>query len=206
MSAMKTQYTSAIEGLTSLHAHMMTDDSWREWDDAFKTAYLFNQKAHQLLEVRMRQDAPYHSLWTDGYALVHGNPSFDAGFWIITFSHLAQQFDVPISWMAALRFSAIADPNSGYRWVLRQLPNFVDEEGCCNESLWATHLDGVKAGLITNKEFPFQRRPENEHISTMAMSAAKQAAESLEVSLSQYLLHHADTSRNMKPPPRGDDE
>ena len=33
MSAMKTQYTSAIEGLTSLHARMMTDDSWREWDD-----------------------------------------------------------------------------------------------------------------------------------------------------------------------------
>ncbi len=124
----------------------------------------------------------------------------------MTFKHLGQQFEVPTSWMAALRFVAIADPASGYRWGLKALPSFLDEEGWCNESLWAAHLDGVKAGLITNKWFAYHRRPENEEMSTMAMEAATVAAQSLDLSLSQYLEHLTDTSMDMTLPTRGDDE
>lgn len=200
-------FESVVDGLTELHEVMMNDTSaWQEWTDEFTTAYDFNKNAHDLIEHKMQQDAPYHTLWTDGYTTVHGNPSFDAGFWIMTFKHLAGLHDVPTSWMAALRFVAVADPASGYRWGLKALPSFVDEEGYCNESLWAAHLDGIKAGLITNKEFPFQRRPDNEAMSTMAMEAATIAAKSVDLSLSQYLEHLTDTSMDMTLPIRGDDE
>jgi len=200
-------FESVVDGLTELHEVMMNDASaWQAWTDKFITAYDFNKDARDLIEHKMQQDAPYHTLWTDGYTTVHGNSSFDAGFWIMTFKHLAGLHDVPTSWMAALRFVAVADPASGYRWGLKALPSFVDEEGYCNESLWAAHLDGVKAGLITNKEFPFQRRPESEEMSTMAMEAATIAAQSLDLSLSQYLEHLTDTSMDMTLPTRGDDE
>lgn len=200
-------FESVLHALSTVRRKMMKDKgAWQAWPDKFMTAYDFNKDARDLLEHKMQQDAPYHTLWTDGYTAVHGNSSFDAGFWIMTFKHLGQQFEVPTSWMAALRFVAVADPASGYRWGLKALPSFVDEEGYCNESLWAAHLDGVKAGLITNKEFPFQRRPESEEMSTMAMEAATIAAQSLDLSLSQYLEHLTDTSMDMTLPTQGDDE
>lgn len=200
-------FQSVVDALTELH-ELMTNDvvSWQTWTDEFTTAYQFNKGAAGLLEERMTADSPYHSLWMDGYTAVHGSSSFDAGFWIMSFKHLAKIFDVPMSWMAALRFTAIADPTSGYRWGLKGLPSFVDEEGYCNESLWASHRDGVAAGLIENTEFPFLRKPDAVAISDMAMKTATEAAKSLDLSLSQYLEHLTDTSMDMTLPARGDDE
>ena len=43
-------------------------------------------------------------------------------------------------------------------------------------------------------------------MSTMAMEAATIAAQSLDLSLSQYLEHLTDTSMDMTLPARGDDE
>lgn len=200
-------FQSVVEGLTELH-ELMTDDkvSWQEWTEEFTTAYQFNKGAVGLLEQKMTADSPYHCLWMDGYTAVHGNPSFDAGFWIMSFKHLAGIFDVPISWMAALRFTAVADPASGYRWGLKELPSFVDDDGYCNESLWASHRDGVEVGLIENNDFPFLRKPDAVALSDMAMKSATMAAESLDLSLSQYLEHLTDTSMDMTLPTRGDDE
>jgi len=200
-------YASVVDGLTKLH-EVMTNDvgSWQTWADEFTIAYQFNKGAAGLLEEKMTTDSPYHSLWMDGYTAVHGNSSFDAGFWIMSFKHLASIFDVPISWMAALRFTAFADPASGYRWGLKELPSFVDEDGYCNESLWASHRDGVAAGLIENTDFPFQRKPDAVALSEMAMNTATEVAESLDLSLSQYLEHLTDTSMDMTLPTRGDDE
>ena len=201
------KHPSVVDGLTELH-RLMTNNvgSWQTWTDEFTTAYQFNKGAAGLLEERMTADSPYHSLWMDGYTAVHGNSSFDAGFWIMSFKHLAEIFDVPMSWMAALRFTAVADPASGYRWGLKELPSFVDEEGYCNESLWASHRDGVAAGLIEDNEFPFLRQPDAVVISDMAMKTATEAAKSLDLSLSQYLEHLTDTSMDMTLPTRGADE
>tara|TARA_R110000824_G_scaffold1874_2_gene9228 strand:+ start:1239 stop:1853 length:615 start_codon:yes stop_codon:yes gene_type:complete len=200
-------FQSVLDGLTELHELMTNDTSaWQAWTDEFTTAYQFNKNAALVLEERMTADSPYHTLWIDGYTAVHGNSSFDAGFWAMSFKHLATKFGVPMSWMAALRFTAVADLTSGNRWGLKKLPTFVDEEGYCNESLWASHLDGVNAGLIENTEFPFQRSPEAVTISDLAKEAATQAAKSLDLSLSQYLEHLTDTSMDMTLPARGDDE
>ncbi len=200
-------YQSVVEGLTELHRSMTNDvGSWQEWTEEFTTAYQFNKGAVGLLEQKMTADSPYHALWMDGYTAVHGNPSFDAGFWIMSFKHLAGIFGVPISWMAALRFTAVADPASGYRWGLKELPSFVDDDGYCNESLWASHRDGVEAGLIENNDFPFLRKPDAVELSDMAMKSATMAAESLDLSLSQYLEHLTDTTLDMTLPTRGDDE
>jgi len=201
------KHPSVVDGLTELH-RLMTNNvgSWQTWTDEFTTAYQFNKGAAGLLVQKMTADSPYHSLWIDGYTAVHGNSSFDAGFWIMSFKHLAEIFDVPMSWMAALRFTAVADPASGYRWGLKELPSFVDEEGYCNESLWASHRDGVAAGLIEDNEFPFLRQPDAVVISDMAMKTATEAAKSLDLSLSQYLEHLTDTSMDMTLPTRGDDE
>ncbi len=200
-------YQSVVEGLTELHRSMTNDvGSWQEWTEEFTTAYQFNKGAVGLLEQKMTADSPYHALWMDGYTAVHGNPSFDAGFWIMSFKHLAGIFGVPISWMAALRFTAVADPASGYRWGLKELPSFVDDDGYCNESLWASHRDGVEAGLIENNDFPFLRKPDAVELSDMAMKSATMAAESLDLSLSQYLEHLMDTTLDMTLPTRGDDE
>ena len=200
-------YQSVVEGLTELHRSMTNDvGSWQEWTEEFTTAYQFNKGALGLLEQQMTAHSPYLALWMDGYRAVHANPSFDAGFWIMSFKHLAGIFGVPISWMAALRFTAVADPASGYRWGLKELPSFVDDDGYCNESLWASHRDGVEAGLIENNDFPFLRKPDAVELSDMAMKSATMAAESLDLSLSQYLEHLTDTTLDMTLPTRGDDE
>ena len=201
------KHPSVVDGLTELH-RLLTNNVglWQTWTDEFITAYQFHEGAAGLLEDKMTADAPYHSLWMDGYTAVHGSSSFDAGFWIMSFKHLAGLFEVPMSWMAALRFTAVADPASGYRWGLKELPSFVDEDGYCNESLWASHRDGVAAGLIENTDFPFQRKPEAVALSDMAMKSATEAAKSLDLSLSQYLEHLTDTSMDMTLPTRGADE
>jgi len=181
-------YDSVVDGLRMLHKHLtLNKRDWQEMDAAFVTAYEFNLLAAQILDWKMQVDSPHHSLWTFGYNAVVPNDSFSAAFWIMTFNHLANQFDVPMSWMAALRFTENNTPDSPRRWDLKECPSFVDQDGFCNESLYAAHLDGIRTGLIRNEEFQFERRPEAEESSVMMMEAVEKIASEQGISLREFL-------------------
>ena len=94
----------------------------------------------------------------------------------------------------------------GDKWGLKPLPDFINSEGYCYDSLWASHLDGVKHGLITNDEFPFQRDPESVAISEAALALATTHASNMDMSVDDFLAQVSDDSLDMTLPTRGDDE
>jgi hypothetical protein len=59
---------------------------------------------------------------------------------------------------------------------LKPLPLFINKDGHCYDSLWASHLDGVEQGLIIDEKFPHMRDPEEVAISEAAL--AKETLES----------------------------
>jgi len=196
-------HNTVTESLTALHEAMMNETL--EWPKMFSDSYRFNRSAQELLTKRANTDAPKHGLWNEAYMHVSMIDSFDALFWIMSFEYLANKFSVPMSWVAALRLYAHPDA-MGDKWGVKALPSFVDDEGYCQESLWAAHLDGVKAGLITIEDFPFMRRPEAVEFSDLALDMATQKAESLDMDVDDFLASIDDDTLDMTLPTRGDDE
>ena len=170
------KYNTVVEGLTALHARMSADDKWQAWPKEFSTAYQFHSQATILLSTKAKTDATKHALWHNAHATTSGSFTFDALFWIMSFEHLARLQNVPMSWVAALRFTVQTSSTHDNKWGLRPLPTFINNDGHCYDSLWASHLDGVEQGLIFNEEFPYMRDPEEVAISDAAL--AKKALES----------------------------
>ena len=170
------KYNTVIEGLTELHARMSADDTWQAWPKEFSTAYRFQAKAAMLLSSKARANASKHALWHKAHEDTSMNLTFSALFWIMSFEHLARLHNVPMSWIAALRFTTQPSYVMGEKWGLKPLPAFINKDGHCYDSLWASHLDGVEQGLIINEEFPHKRDPEEVAISDAAL--AKEMLES----------------------------
>ena len=202
---MNETYTSITDALTDLHGKM-SKMGHILWPNNFSEAYQFNKTGEELLNKKTATESTKHMLWNDAYLQVNMMNTFDALFWIKSFDYLADKFSVPISWMAALRLVASASTPTSGKWGLKPLPSFVDEEGYCNESLWAAHLDGVEAGRITNDMFPFARNPNAVSFTDGALSAATEKAESMDMSVDDYLAEIGDDSLDMMNPIRGDDE
>jgi len=197
------KHESITDALTAFHKDMSKVNL--NWPTAFSTAYRFNRSAQELLTKKANTDAPSHGLWNDAFMQVNMIDTFDALFWIKSFEYIADRFDVPMSWLAAMRLFAHPDA-MGDKWGVKDLPAFVDEEGYCNESLWAAHLDGVKAGLISNEDFPFMRRPEAVEFSEMALETATKKAKEMDMDVGDFLATIGDESLDMTLPTRGDDE
>jgi len=197
------KYESITDALTAFHNELSKVNL--EWPTAFSTAYRFNREAQELLTKKANTDAPSHGLWNDAYMHVNMIDTFDALFWIKSFEYIAEKFSVPMSWLAAMRLFAHPDM-MGDKWGVKVLPTFVDKEGYCNESLWAAHLDGVKAGLITIEDFPFLRRPEAVEFSEIALAEATKKAKSLDMDVDDFLATISDDTLDMTLPARGDDE
>tara|TARA_R110001632_G_scaffold23937_2_gene67345 strand:+ start:50 stop:661 length:612 start_codon:yes stop_codon:yes gene_type:complete len=202
---MSETYTSITDALTDLHGKM-SKDGHILWPEDFIHAYQFNKTGQELLNKKAATESTKHMLWNDAYMQVNMMNTFDALFWIKSFEHLGAVFGVPISWMAALQLVASASTPTSGKWGLKPLPTFIDEEGYCNESLWAAHLDGVEAGRITNDVFPFARNPNAESFTDDALAKATEKAESMDMSVDDYLAELSDDSLDMMNPTRGDDE
>ena len=170
------KYNTVIEGLTELHVRLSADDTWQAWPKEFSTAYRFQAEATVLLSNKARADATKHALWHKAQVETYMDSTFSALFWIMSFEHLARLHNVPMSWIAALRFTVQPSYATGEKWGLKPLPTFINKDGHCFDSLWASHLDGVEQGLIINKEFPYMRDPEEVAISDAAL--AKETLES----------------------------
>lgn len=164
------KYNTVIEGLTELHARLSADDTWQAWPKEFSTAYRFQAEATVLLSNKARADATKHALWHKAQVDTFMDSTFSALFWIMSFEHLARLHNVPMSWIAALRFTVQPSYATGEKWGLKPLPTFINKDGHCFDSLWASHLDGVEQGLIINKEFPYMRDPEEVAISDAALA------------------------------------
>jgi len=200
------QFNTITEALTELHAVMAKKKAWRNWPDEFSTAYRFHTTADKLLRTRANADTTKHALWHDAYMSTAMSNTFDALFWIRSFQYIADAFDVPMSWIAALRLTAQPNLVVGDKWGLKPLPHFINSDGYCYDSLWASHLDGVKCGLITNDEFPFERDPESVAISEAALALATTHASNMDMSVDDFLAQVSDDSLDMTLPARGDDE
>ena len=197
------KHISVMEELQDLHKRMSADVL--QWPKAFSIAYHFNKDATDLLGKSANANAPQHSLWNVAYMSVKLMDNFGALFWIKTFEHLASIYDVPMSWVAALRLYAHPDA-IGDKWGVKKLPSFIDADGYCEESLWAAHLDGLKMGLIEIEDFVYERSPEAIQFSKMALEAATDFATSQDMEVGDFLATFTDDSLDMTQPTRGDDE
>ena len=197
------KHMSVMDGLQDLHERMSADVL--QWPEAFSTAYAFNKEASTLLTKKANADAPVHSLWNDAYMSVSMMDNFTALFWMKTFHHLGDVYDVPMSWVAALKMFAHPDA-IGDKWGLKPIPSFIDSEGYCYESLWAAHTDGLTVGLIEIEDFVYERKPEAVAFSKMALEAATHHAELQDMEVEDFLDSIMDDTLDMTLPIRGDDE
>lgn len=196
-------YAFVTDGLVDLHSKL--SKATLVWPADFSTAYSFNREAQELLSRRAMTDTPTHGLWSDAYMQVSMIDTFDALFWIKSFEYIADKFSVPMSWVAALRLYAHADA-MGDKWGVKPLPSFIDEDGYCHESVWAAHLDGLSAGLVTTEDFPFMRDPKAIEFSEEALKSAMKKAESMDMDVNDFLASIDDDTYDMVLPTRGDDE
>ena len=114
-------------------------------------------KASVLLAENYTQSIGKHSLWNNAYELNIVERNFTALFWFISYQYFSEKYQVPLSWVAALRMSS--DPTT-MKWELLDLQKFDDPIGC-NESIWAAHLDGVEEGRFISTSFPLIRKIDN---------------------------------------------
>ena len=114
-------------------------------------------KASVLLAENYTQSIGKHSLWNKAYELNIVERNFTALFWFISYQYFSEKYQVPLSWVAALRMSS--DPTT-MKWELLDLQKFDDPIGC-NESIWAAHLDGVEEGRFISTSFPLIRKIDN---------------------------------------------
>ena len=197
-------FTFVTDGLVDLHSKM--SKATLGWPADYSCAYAFNREAQVLLSRRAMADTPTHALWSDAYMQTSIVDTFDALFWIKSFEYLGDKFGVPMSWVAALRLYAHADATLGDKWGVKPLPSFVDEEGYCHESIWAAHIDGLKAGLVTTEDFPFVRDPKAVEFSEEALKNATEQAENMDMDVDDFLANIDDETLDMTLPIRGDDE
>ena len=114
-------------------------------------------KASVLLAENYTQSIGKHSLWNKAYEVNTVERNFTALFWFISYQYFSEKYEVPLSWVAALRMSS--DPTT-MKWELLDLQKFDDPIGC-NESIWAAHLDGVEEGRFISTSFPLIRKIDN---------------------------------------------
>ena len=114
-------------------------------------------KASVLLAENYTQSIGKHSLWNKAYEVNTVERNFTALFWFISYQYFSEKYQVPLSWVAALRMSS--DPTT-MKWELLDLQKFDDPIGC-NESIWAAHLDGVEEGRFISTSFPLIRKIDN---------------------------------------------
>lgn len=114
-------------------------------------------KASVLLAENYTQGIGKHSLWNKAYEVNTVERNFTALFWFISYQYFSEKYEVPLSWVAALRMSF--DPTT-MKWELLDLQKFDDPIGC-NESIWAAHLDGVEEGRFISTSFPLIRKIDN---------------------------------------------
>ena len=114
-------------------------------------------KASALLSENYTQGIGKHSLWNKAYELNTVERNLTALFWFISYQYFSEKYQVPLSWVAALRISS--DPTT-MKWELLDLQKFDDPIGC-NESIWAAHLDGVEEGKFISTSFPLIRKIDN---------------------------------------------
>ncbi|MFQ3317037.1 MAG: protein-tyrosine phosphatase [Candidatus Poseidoniaceae archaeon] len=114
------------------------------------------EQAERLLASKYWQSLGDHMLWAEAYLANKRMLNIESLVWILIFQHLAHVYEVPMSWIATLRLSR----DEYGSWMVGNMQNFYEVDGC-NDSVWAAHLDGVRAGIIPPDSFPFKRKLEN---------------------------------------------
>jgi len=107
-----------------------------------------------------------HTGWMPYVQEMFDNKKFDAFFWVNTYSYLADKYDVPMSWIACLRFNPVFD-HMGSFWKLSE-SKFFEDDGSVYDIVYAAWLDGVKEGVFKDEPFIYSRTDENIAMTDMA--------------------------------------
>lgn len=127
-----------------------------------------------------------HTGWMPYVQEMFDNKKFDAFFWVNTYSYLADKYDVPLSWIACLRFNPTFD-HMGSFWKLRKSKFFVDD-GSVYDIVYAAWLDGVKQGVFEDEPFIYSRMDENIAMTDMASGFLDELVKSMEYESSEQFL------------------
>ena len=119
-----------------------------------------------------------HTGWMPFIQEVMEHNLIDSFFWIKHFERLSEELDVPMSWIACIRFKPILDYTGSY-FTIDKL-NLLDEEGYAYDMTYGAHIDGVNAGLITTDEFLFQRSEASIQVTDMAHDFLKEITKQME--------------------------
>tara|TARA_R100001163_G_C5065232_1_gene203107 strand:+ start:1508 stop:2089 length:582 start_codon:yes stop_codon:yes gene_type:complete len=142
-----TQFNSLEEGLTDLMERMEVD--MPQFNDKVDAVFYNRSYACERLINMARESTTEHTVWIN----MVGNPfettnngnNFDNILWFLSYEQLAEHFDVPMSWVHAIRLKVKTDP---MRRTWEAVGLNMTHEGYITDNCYAAFLDGVTAGLI----------------------------------------------------------
>ena len=165
---------SIVEALEKLRADMPNNIklSGKEHD------YLSSRKEMREFIKKLSQPSQHkHSGWLPYMQEVVERQTVDGIFWAMLFKRLAEDYQVPYSWVACIRYKPVIDYALGSYLIVSPSITPLDKEGCAFEIFYSAHLDGVESGMITDDTFLFQRQEQAVMASDMASAMLEQIVE-----------------------------
>tara|TARA_R100001460_G_scaffold11230_6_gene26400 strand:- start:1353 stop:1970 length:618 start_codon:yes stop_codon:yes gene_type:complete len=140
--------------------------------------YLVNRREMREFIKKLSQSSQHiHSGWLPYMQEVIETKTVDGIFWAMLFKRLAEDYEVPHSWVASIRFKPVIDYTLGSYLIVSPSITPLDKEGCAFEIFYSAHLDGVESGMITDDTFLFQRQEEATMATNMASEMLEQIVE-----------------------------
>ena len=145
-----------------------------------------------------------HTGWMPYIQEVVEHNLIDSFFWIKHYERLSEEYDVPMSWIACIKFKPMLDYTGSY--FKRDKLNLLDEEGYAHDIVYGAHIDGVNAGLITTDEFLFQRSEVNIEVSSMAQNFLEDITKKMEFDSPEEFLAQFSHGHDMFIPSHENDD
>ena len=107
-----TQFNSLEEGLTDLMERMEVD--MPQFNDKVDAVFYNRSYACERLINMARESTTEHTVWIsmvgNPFETTNNGNNFDNILWFLSYEQLAEHFDVPISWVNAIRLKVKTDP------------------------------------------------------------------------------------------------
>lgn len=163
-----------------------------EHEELSKAILLFENLKGNLLKLT-EEKAYYHTMYAAQSDFIFDTPYDKTIIGHAMYQHIAETFDVPVSWISLIPISMYVGNKSVYAKVEDWSWEILDEEGYVFENVYAAFVDGQLDGFIPKDEpFPYQRPPKVEKLHNEVKQYLEGIAKKMNVPLSDVIGNKPD--------------
>ena len=163
-----------------------------EHEELSKAILLFEKLKGNLLKLT-EEKAYYHTMYAAQSDFIFDTPYDKRLIGHALYEHIAETFNVPVSWVSLIPLAMYVSNKSVYAKVENWDWDILDKDGYVFENVYAAFVDGQLDGLIPEDEpFPYQRPPKVVEIHNNAKEYLEGIAKQMNVPLSDVIGNKPD--------------